>query len=160
VVRAFCGLIVVIRMCLFGIPDAHAVPPTQGCGPDQATALQSALTQLPPEPLTGRAWNNTPLYSNYDACADLSTIVVMIQGGTGSSSEQALLFHEGNYVGTGTSKGLCLHLCERGSGNGRHRLPQLQRRQKRLHRMPGPDQQRQVSMAKRPCRDAEPAPPW
>ena len=45
-----------------------------------------------------------PLYSNYNSCTDLSAIVVMIQGGTGSSPEQALMFHRGSYLGTGTSK--------------------------------------------------------
>jgi hypothetical protein len=67
---------------LIASPLAGAEPP--GRGPDQATALQTALVQLPPEPLTGRGWDGAPVASNYDACADLSTILVMIEGGTGS----------------------------------------------------------------------------
>jgi hypothetical protein len=59
---------------------------------------------LPPEPLTGRGWGSAPVGSNYDPCADLSTILVMIEGGTGSSPVQALMFHRGTYLGTGTSK--------------------------------------------------------
>lgn len=79
-----------------------APPPT--CGPDQATALQSALAKLPPEPKTGRGWQTTPIGGDYNPCADLSTILVMIQGGTASSPVQALMFHRGKYLGTGTSK--------------------------------------------------------
>jgi LppP/LprE lipoprotein len=83
-------------------PNAGAEPPT--CGPDQATALSTALAQLPPEPLTGRGWDSTPVGSNYQPCADISSILVMIEGGTGSSPIQALMFHRGQYLGTGTSK--------------------------------------------------------
>jgi hypothetical protein len=84
-------------------PTAGAAPPSSGCGPDQGTALQSALAQLSPEPVTGRGWGSAPVGSNYDPCADLSTILVMIEGGTGSSPVQALMFHRGTYLGTGTS---------------------------------------------------------
>jgi hypothetical protein len=83
-------------------PPPAAPPPT--CGPDEATALRSALAKLPPEPVTGRGWQNTPIGSDYNPCADLSTILVMIQGGTASSPVQALMFHRGTYLGTGTSK--------------------------------------------------------
>jgi LppP/LprE lipoprotein len=79
-------------------------PPSPTCGPDEATALQSALAKLPPEPVTGRGWQSTPIGGDYNPCADLSTILVMIQGGTASSPVQALMFHRGTYLGTGTSK--------------------------------------------------------
>ncbi|OBB55512.1 hypothetical protein A6B34_08260 [Mycolicibacterium monacense] len=85
-------------------PTAGAAPPASACGPDQPTALRSALAKLPPEPLTERGWESIPVDTNYDPCADLSTILVMIQGGTGSSPVQALMFHRGTYLGTGTSK--------------------------------------------------------
>jgi hypothetical protein len=49
-------------------------------------------------------WNGTPIDSNYNPCADLSTVLVMIEHGTGSSPMQALMFHRGTYLGTGTSK--------------------------------------------------------
>jgi LppP/LprE lipoprotein len=42
--------------------------------------------------------------ANYDPCADLSTIRVVIRGGTGSSPLQALIFHRGSYLGTATAK--------------------------------------------------------
>ena len=74
------------------------------CGPDQGAAVKAALSQLPPEPQTGMAWNSTPIDSNYNPCADLSTVLVMIDKGTASSPVQALMFHHGEYLGTGTSK--------------------------------------------------------
>ena len=74
------------------------------CGADETTAVRSALDQLPPERVTGRSWASAPLESNYDSCADLSTVLVMIEGGTGSSPIQALMFHRGTFLGTGTWK--------------------------------------------------------
>ena len=59
---------------------------------------------LPPEPMTGLDWSSTPVESNYNPCADLSTILVAVDGGTGSSPMQALMFHRGTYLGTGTAK--------------------------------------------------------
>jgi hypothetical protein len=49
-------------------------------------------------------WQKTPIGSNYNPCADLSTILVIIDRGTASSPVQALMFHRGTYLGTGTSR--------------------------------------------------------
>lgn len=57
---------------------------------------------LPPEPATGVGWSSTPVDGNFDPCADLSTILVAVEGGTASSPMQALMFHRGTYLGTGT----------------------------------------------------------
>lgn len=57
---------------------------------------------MQPHSVTGRGWDPTPVESNFDACADLSTILVTVQGGTGSSPMQALMFHRGTYLGAGT----------------------------------------------------------
>ncbi len=66
--------------------------------------MKAALSQLPAEPVTGMEWNSTPIDTNYNPCADLSTVLVMIDKGTASSPVQALMFHHGEYLGTGTSK--------------------------------------------------------
>jgi hypothetical protein len=91
------------------ITETQGAPPPApapaACGPDEAAALQSALALLPPEPVTGARWDSSPPASsdsNYDPCADLSTILVGIEAGTGSSPWQALMFHRGIYLGTGT----------------------------------------------------------
>lgn len=67
-------------------------------------ALREGLSMLPAEPLTGSEWDSSPVGSNYDPCADLSTILVTVAGGTGSSPIQAMMFHRGAYLGTGTSQ--------------------------------------------------------
>jgi hypothetical protein len=85
-------------------PPTAPPPAAQSPALAAPTALRSALAKLPPEPVTGRGWHNTPIGSDYNPCADLSTILVMIQGGTASSPVQALMFHRGTYLGTGTSK--------------------------------------------------------
>ncbi|HNK15516.1 MAG TPA: LppP/LprE family lipoprotein [Nitrospira sp.] len=87
-------------------PTTQAAPPAAptACGPDQAAALSAALARYPADPETGWLWHHTPLYSNYDPCADLSTIVVTVEGATGSSPVQALMFHRGTFLGTGTSE--------------------------------------------------------
>lgn len=72
------------------------------CGPSEAAALTEALGQLPWEPTFEVPWSGQSVDSNYDACADLSSIVVTVEGATGSSPEQALMFHRGRYLGTGT----------------------------------------------------------
>ncbi len=74
------------------------------CGQDGNDALADALAMLPPEPKTGREWDPVPIGSNFDACADLSAIMVGVEGGTGSSPVQALMFHRGEYLGTGTAE--------------------------------------------------------
>lgn len=77
----------------------------QDCGgPDETAAMRFAFAQLPFEPLTGAKWDATPVASNYDPCATLSTILVTVEQPTGSSPVQALMFHHGEYVGTGTAK--------------------------------------------------------
>jgi hypothetical protein len=82
---------------VIGPPSAQAE-----CGPVEAAALTEALGQLAWEPTFGVPWSGQSVDSNYDSCVDLSSIVVTIEGATGSSPEQALMFHRGRYLGTGT----------------------------------------------------------
>jgi hypothetical protein len=84
-------------------PGNSAAP--AACGPDQATAVQSALSQARPPQIaakSGARWSGNPQGSNYDPCADLSTVLVSVEGATGSSPMQALMFHRGVFIGTGT----------------------------------------------------------
>lgn len=74
------------------------------CGPDEAAALTAALGQVAPDRKTGKQWDRNASASNYNACADLSAIVVTVQDGTSSSPDLALLFHRGGYVGTATPR--------------------------------------------------------
>lgn len=75
------------------------------CGVDLASpVVRAAVAELPREPRTQAGWATDPatFQGNFDPCATLSTAIVTIEGATGSSPEQALLFHRGEYVGTAT----------------------------------------------------------
>jgi hypothetical protein len=84
---------------------AHAAP---ACGVNLgAPEIQAAISSVPTVP-QGWPWGHNPRgfdpRSNYNPCATLSAVIITVEQGTGSSPEQALLFHNGGYVGTGTSK--------------------------------------------------------
>lgn len=83
---------------------AEAAPPTNAtCGVDpQAPAITDNLSTVPPaQQAPGIPWTYLG-DSNYDPCAGLSYAVVDIEGGTGSSPQQVMLFHRGAYIGTAT----------------------------------------------------------
>ena len=84
------------------IAPSSTEPVDTACGPSESEALTEALSQLPDESTTNRSWSPRSIGSNFDPCADLSTILVTIEGATGSSPMQALMFHRGEYLGTGT----------------------------------------------------------
>ncbi|WP_182840999.1 LppP/LprE family lipoprotein [Corynebacterium falsenii] len=51
------------------------------------------------------AWDTKwAMLDGYDDCAALSYIVITIEGATGSSPFQIMLFHNGQYLGTATKK--------------------------------------------------------
>ena len=85
-------------------PRAEGAPPP--CGVNLAAPqIQTAVDSVPLVP-QGWPWARDPksFEGNYNPCATLSTALITVQGATRSSPEQALLFHEGNFVGTATSK--------------------------------------------------------
>lgn len=61
---------------------------------------------LPPYPGTDWSWSAAPrsIEGNFNPCATLSTALVTVEGATGSSPITALMFHNGTYLGTATSK--------------------------------------------------------
>jgi hypothetical protein len=102
VLPAFVG---VMWITLSTVQQAHAAPP-QGCGVNLAAPqIQAAINSVPTVP-QGWPWGHEPqsILGNFDPCATLSVALITVEGATGSSPDQALLFHNGNYVGTGTSK--------------------------------------------------------
>ena len=58
------------------------------------------------DPTTGRTWATDPrtFEGNFNPCATLSTALVTVEGATGSSPITALMFHNGTYLGTATSR--------------------------------------------------------
>ncbi|MFD6156213.1 LppP/LprE family lipoprotein [Nocardia sp. NPDC060256] len=86
-------------------PTTSSLPVT--CGVDlTAQVIQSAVATLPVEPVTHAPWSTDPrgFEGNFDPCATLSTAIITVQGATGSSPNQALLFHKGAYLGTATQE--------------------------------------------------------
>lgn len=98
-----CAFLLCLVALWPGVAKAYAAPEAN-CGPDQAAAVQSALAKYPSDPVTGWKWSSTAQASNYDACVDLSTVLVTVEGATGSSPIQALMFHRGVFAGTATPK--------------------------------------------------------
>ena len=84
---------------------APAAPPP--CGVNLASEqVINAVRSLPPYPGTGWAWDSDPrtFEGNFNPCATLSTALVTVEGATGSSPVTAMMFHNGAYLGTATSK--------------------------------------------------------
>ena len=77
-------------------------PNRSTCGTASANqAVRENISQVKPS-----HWDWTADYADtdgYDPCAALSWITVTINGATGSSPYQIMLFHYGEYLGTGTS---------------------------------------------------------
>jgi hypothetical protein len=91
-------------IALVSSPTAGAAPPGSQCGVNlTAPQIGLAVRSLPP-PIRGidALWDPNAYGGNFDPCATLSTALVTIQGATGSSPDHALLFHNGEYVGTAT----------------------------------------------------------
>jgi hypothetical protein len=87
--------------------SAAPVTGSARCGVNLASpVIRSALTKVPIVAGTNWAWDADPasFEGNFDPCATLSTAIVTIQGATGSSPNQALMFHQGVYLGTATWK--------------------------------------------------------
>lgn len=82
---------------------AHAAPGV--CGVNlQAPQIAAAVATLRPYPGTGWQWSTGYVDGNFNPCATLSTAIVSVQGATASSPDTALMFHDGEYLGTATSE--------------------------------------------------------
>jgi LppP/LprE lipoprotein len=99
------AMFVAVIWITLSTPQQAQAAPTHGCGVNlPAPEIQAAIDSVPPVPQ--RPWEHNPrtFEGNYNPCATLSTALITIQAATRSSPQQALLFHDGNYVGTATSK--------------------------------------------------------
>lgn len=92
---AVCALAMTI-----GGAGVAGADPVADCGPDQATALAIAFAREKHDPLTQAPWSLIPVQSNFDACADLSAMLVTIDNPRPNSPRQGFLFHRGTYIGT------------------------------------------------------------
>ena len=100
------AMFVAVMWIALSIPQQAQAAPAQGCGVNLAAPeIQAAINSVPLVP-DGWPWARDPrsFEGNYNPCATLSTALITVQMATRSSPEQALLFHDGSYVGTATSK--------------------------------------------------------
>ncbi|MGO9178409.1 MAG: LppP/LprE family lipoprotein [Candidatus Limnocylindrales bacterium] len=100
------AMFVAVIWIALSTPQQAQAAPAQVCGVNLAgPEIQAAINSVPTVP-QGWPWDHNPrtFEGNYNPCATLSTALITVQGATRSSPEQALLFHDGNYVGTATSK--------------------------------------------------------
>jgi hypothetical protein len=99
---------VIGAVCVLVAAPATAAPPA--CGVDLgAQEVLDAVRSLTPYPAPGGSgwpWSteSQTFEGNYNPCATLSTALVTVEGATGSSPTTALMFHDGHYLGTATSK--------------------------------------------------------
>ena len=80
--------------------------PEKQCGdPPAEEALRQNVGKLASPKGTDWTWNTSHARTDlYDPCADLSPIVLTINGATGSSPYHIMLFNKGEYVGTATAE--------------------------------------------------------
>jgi hypothetical protein len=94
--------ICVAAMWLAGGPVAQAQP-VGACGPDIAGAIDSVLRHENREQTTGRPYSPRPIGGNYDPCANMSAILMTVDGPLPVPQPvQAMLFHRGTYMGKAT----------------------------------------------------------
>lgn len=86
-------------------PSAPASTTGESCGerPDDPR-IAAAIAQVPSAFASGsmasHPWMGTALETSFDPCAALSSATITVEGATGSSPMQVLLFHRGEYLGT------------------------------------------------------------
>lgn len=98
-----CLAVFVAAIALVSTAPSGAAPPGSQCGVNlSAPQIAQAVRSLPPFAGLDAPWDPNPYGGNFDPCAALSTALVTLHGATGSSPEQALLFHNGEYVGPAT----------------------------------------------------------
>lgn len=68
---------------------------------DAEEAYQSGIGTI--APWNGFGWGR-PFSSEFDPCADLSWLIIAIEGATASSPHHIMLFHKGEYLGTATAE--------------------------------------------------------
>ena len=91
------------------VVTTSSAAPTANCGVDlNAPVIGSAIATLPVDPLTKVPWSTDPagFEGTFDPCVTLSTVIIAVEGATGSSPNHVLLFHKGEFVGTATHESL------------------------------------------------------
>ena len=79
-------------------PPAAADP----CGIDLAAPeIAKAVSELPRDPRSDQPWSSEPLAGNYNACAQLSVVIVKANTNADNPNTRAVMFHQGKFIPTG-----------------------------------------------------------
>ena len=137
-----------------------AAPPGSQCGeeshgaPDRPRGAVSCPRPSPTSTCRGIRIRTAATSTRARRCR---AALVTVQGATGSSPEQALLFHDGEYVGTATAAAYPYTSLNEDQSADDTVVLGLQGRPRRLHGLRGTDLRRALSVAERPRPDARPA---
>jgi hypothetical protein len=83
-------------------PPSAPPPPNDPCAVDLAsTEIAKAVVSLPPDPRSGQAWSPEPLAGNYNACAQLSAVIIKANTNAANPNTRAVMFHQGKFIPTG-----------------------------------------------------------
>lgn len=80
--------------------------PAAECSTDGQAEIERGISLIAPpfpggSPNADTPWAPRPYQANYNTCAALSYAEITVDQATAASPEQLLLFHNGNFVGTG-----------------------------------------------------------
>jgi hypothetical protein len=83
-------------------PPPPAASPTDPCAVNLAAPeIAQAVSNLPRDPRSNQAWSPEPLAGNYNACAQLSAVIVRANTNAENPNTRAVMFHLGKFIPTG-----------------------------------------------------------
>ncbi len=82
-------------------PSATPPPPDPCAVNLAAPAIAKAVSELPRDPRSDKAWNPEPVAGNFNECAPLSAIIVKADTDDEHPNTRAVMFHLGKYIPTG-----------------------------------------------------------
>ncbi len=82
-----------------GPATSNSPAPADPCAVNLAApAIAKAVSELPADPRSKQPWSPEPLAGNYNACADISAVIVKANTNAEHPSTRAVLFHRGEFL--------------------------------------------------------------
>ncbi|WP_422745626.1 LppP/LprE family lipoprotein [Mycobacterium sp. WMMD1722] len=83
-------------------PPPTAAPASDPCAVNLAAPeIAKAVSALPRDPRSEQGWSPEPIAGNYNACAQLSAVIVRANSNADNRSTRAVMFHLGKFIPTG-----------------------------------------------------------
>ena len=79
-------------------PSTSAAPADPCAVNLAAPAIAKAISDLPPDPRSRQPWNPEPLAGNYNACTQLSAVIVRANTNAEHPNTRAVMFHQGEAI--------------------------------------------------------------